>query len=363
MSKPFRKEDKEMIDFAIEGKNWQILLGDSQEIEEIDIPSEIEEYAIGAKFELGIILEPIGASKKAYSVLEKLIKFLSKEFNGIAYDRQLGQIITHKSYRKINLKPSKDKRLDLLTLNWWFSNSFFEQKNDYLRFIQLLSKNIKELIPIKYESFSSKKFRIEEEGQSHFIDWLWDNRNEFGRILYTKKPFYTLNIPSSKTEFYNQNGFCPKNLEIQMDSRILEIDGWEEQIRKTWRKINTLIKPIYSDVRILKNYLDKKSTVGLDNFTEAHPVYVGWKGIPDSLGLAFYIGNEYATELKIENNLQDSMDWRDNQELGSGIIPNSYQIKRKRIKKDFEDWAFNRFKVFYAEKYPFEKPENYEIDK
>lgn len=353
-----RKTEHSVI---IEKKNWQIIIGLTQRIEEEDIPEELLEYTLDGKFALGIVLQPIGASQIAFATLQKIVKYLSEELNGIGYDGQAGEVITHKNYRNITLKPKKEKRIDLLTLTWLFQNENFEKKEDYEKFMTLLRVNLKELIPRRYGNSEPPKFKLEEHGIEHFIDWAWDNRARFGRVIYPQKPFYTLDLPSPKTNYYNRMGFHPKELKIQVDARILSIEGWENQIRKTWLKISEFIQPIYSDVRIIKNYMDKRASLGVDNYTEAHPIQIGWKGIPDDLGKAVYIGEPYKTELQLKNNIFDTFDWRDDKVLNNKIIPKAYQMKRKRIKKDFEDWAFNRFQTFFAEKYPFEKPENYEI--
>ena len=347
--------------FVLEGKSWQILISDkSYKIEEEDIPENVINEVPGLSYGLDINIEPIDAPKLAHSKLKPIVNYIIKELNGVCIDNQLGELIVPNNPRKIKLDQPKDKRISLLTLSWWFNNDFINSKNDFKKLFELIERYCPEFIPYRYGLYEPPQFKLEDEGFEHFLNFLWDNRDDFV-VVYTKKPFYSIHIPKTKDSFYNRNGFCPKTMELQVDERVLKIDGWEKSLRRLWQNINELIKPIYSDVCIIDNYLDMKRSVGIDNQTGSHQVRNGWKGIPENNGLAAFIGEPYKSELDLDKQEFSVPNWVSKELIEIKEIPNDYRQKRIRIKADNQDFSLNRFETYYAKNFPFDKPENYKI--
>ena len=347
--------------FVFEGKSWQILISDkSYKIEEEDIPENVLNKVPGLAYGLDVVLEPIGAPKTAYTKLNSIVKYIIKELNGVGIDDQLGELIIPNNPRAIKLEQPEDKRIDLLTFSWWFDNDFLNSRKDYERLFEFITNNCPEFLPNRYGLYEPPQFKFEEQGIDHFLNFLWDNRNDF-IVIYTKKPFYSLSLPSLKESYYNRNGFCPNSIEFQVDVRILEADGWERTLKRLWQNLNKLINPIYSDVCVIENYLDQRRTVGVDNQTGSHQVEIGWKGIPENNGLAAFIGDLYKSELNLNKQEFSVSNWATKELIEIKEIPNDFRQKRIRIKPDNQDFHFNRFETYYAKNYPFDKPGNYQI--
>lgn len=337
--------------YCLSSKNWQIIVSQSQRIEIEDVPEEIIPIVPGVSYLTTLNLEPLTAPKSAISKVKKIARDLSKSINGIALDKQTDEILG-KSNSKIKLLPAEDKRFDILSIKWWITNEFFNERQDFHLLFNTIKKYSIEALPHRYGPYEPPEFKLSDNGLDHLIDYFWTNKTDF-IVAYPKKPFVGFSITSDTSYAHQRLGFVSKSVELEVNSKILEVPGWDVNIKRLWREVSNTLNPFYGEVRLLKNFTESRTTYYIDGKSDSHPIRGNrWRGFPESFGLAAVFGSPYAELLNFQSRLHfmDDGDWR----LGKTL---EFKIDDSFKQKIVDDSIGSE--PLYATNWPFEKVEGY----
>lgn len=340
----------------LENNNWQVYIDcQLQKIEKEDIPENIINIIPGIRYQYELNLTPFDAPKSGINFIQKIAKYISKEVSGVVLNEQSAELYFPNNPRRVKLEKPVDKRIDLLSINFWLQNSLFETKKDFEKLFSIITKYCPEFFPYRYGLWEPPQFKMEDTGKNNFIEFIWEHRKELN-VLYTKKPFYGIGLPIVSENYYKPHGFFPKHIDFELDLRVLENSGWELTLKRFWEEMNDFLNPFYSDIRILKNHIDGGRTSMSDNKSELHPVRVGWKGLPSDFGKAVYFGEPYKSLLNLKQDYFCLDNWSDDKKIINDFIDIKYCQIDKGL-KNVSPWDPDL--KFFAEIYPFDKPENY----
>jgi hypothetical protein len=280
----------------LEGKGWQIA-AQAVPVESEDIPDAAMAALAGICMCVQLNLEPGSAPSVAYGKLRKVAKLLSQQTTGVIEDAQEGsyQLATGVA-RYVKPEREKDQRFSILKMSWWFERDLAGTRERLDEFIGLLGRSLPEALPRRYGLFEPPQFTFSETGKIHFVDLLAAHRS--GVICYPTRPVWGIHFGlNPKSGFVNIGGkrqYKSSYFQIAVDSAVLDQENWRRQLYGTWKDLSRALQPFYGDVRVLDNFIARKTTYFSDVTTQSHPVKGWWwRGVPSNPAKALVIGDPY----------------------------------------------------------------------
>src|SRR5688572_14964137 len=91
-----------------EGNDWQIMISNPYEVMEEDIPEVVVGQLPGIKYFTQVILEPLGAPKRALQLVKKMSKILAHSSRGVIFDERAGTITSISGVKRLEAIPTID---------------------------------------------------------------------------------------------------------------------------------------------------------------------------------------------------------------------------------------------------------------
>ncbi|MDQ0245133.1 hypothetical protein J2S09_002709 [Bacillus fengqiuensis] len=257
-----------------EGPNWQITIGNPQEVMEEDIPEEVVGQLPGIKYFTEIILEPLGAPKRAFQILKKISKILAQSSHGIIFDER-GTISSPTSVKRLETIKVKDDP-DCLQMTWWFMKDHTFIKDGFKAFLEFIESTLPEALPRRYGIYEPPQFKLAEKGKEHFIQFLSEHIHEV-IVWYPSKPFTYITIRIPPKIGATREGFRASYITMEFLEEVMNQPGWPTELKRFWLKASDQLQPFYGEMR------KAKFSIG----------DMWWKGFPKKLGNAAIIGKPY----------------------------------------------------------------------
>jgi hypothetical protein len=255
-------------------------------------------------------------------------------------------------------------------MSWWFSDTFFNTKEDVGRLINIFRTKLPEALPKRYGLYEPPQHKLAETSIEHFTDFVWDNLGDI-IVWYPNRPVINVHIGYSKDRINKRLGFRSNYLEIEIEQSVLLQKGWAKSLKDLWQEISLLINPFYGDVRTIKGNLWTGARSASDIDTEFHPIRAGfWRGVPLTLGQSVVLGEpyndkwpEFIKKAKKSEGIYflDTENWIDEKEIADDIIKIPREISHKHIPK----WTkgihcgySQNWNEEYPQIWPFDKPED-----
>lgn len=334
-----------------ESKSWLISCDFNIKCEQDDIPDEIMSLIPAISYLTYISVQPISAPKTAITKAKKIAKLIGEQTVGVVLDKQTDKYIFPQGYKKYKpVKLAEDKRISILNMIWYMKALPFADKNELGEFLYFLQRSLPEALPKRYGTFEPPEFKLDEHCIEHFRDFLYDiifnkdNKDNTDIVVwYPNIPVLGVSLNYGKLN--KRLGFLFPYFEIEIDSRVLDDQGWILHLQRLWRAISLRLNPFYGEIRLLKNAISSRTTYWTDSMTENSPTRSGfWRGIPQNLGIAIVTGKEYSSvwprfneqSEKIGNlNFLECADWSNDSTLLDVIdLPpahiSQHHIPRKR---------------------------------
>jgi len=115
---------------------------------------------------------------------------------------------------------------------------------------------------------------------------------------YANRPVTGVKVSCPEVVGASEDGFRTHIVEIQVELAVLGQPGWAENLRRLWREMTFLLRPIYGEVRSEGGYTRSGGAVFVEAsaIVEKYPSTTRswfWRGIPRKLGHAIVVGKEY----------------------------------------------------------------------
>jgi hypothetical protein len=78
-------------ELAFEGEEWQVLVGEPEAIETMDVPPDLAALMGDAQYRIPLTLEPIGAPEEGQRFLESVLQSVGSVTGGVSYDLRTGE--------------------------------------------------------------------------------------------------------------------------------------------------------------------------------------------------------------------------------------------------------------------------------
>ncbi|MDA0204128.1 MAG: hypothetical protein O3A53_03405 [Acidobacteria bacterium] len=286
---------KTQSDWAFRGKDWQIIIDQSAEVEEDDLPTEIAVEVAGARYLTRITLEPIGAPKSAHSLARQTARAVARVCHGAAVDLQAGQAFARVG--NVRSAPrSEGEVISMLAMNWWSIEAPLQTEAAARELIRYFRAYLPEFLPDRYGPHEPLQFRFDFEASEPFYEYLsseslvagWKPRGRFFFVSYPAG--YSARVGWCKDR--DQDRFSAPHLDCMCPANLLGQPGWETALRRCWKAVSRIVKPFYADVRVLRGYPTTRNSFAYARDTEMHPIS-GWRGLPKTFGIATAIGPPY----------------------------------------------------------------------
>ncbi len=281
---------------VIPGKNWQIVINESDTVLPEDIEEEISALLPGISYLTELNLE--GASTQAAKkLLASTAKAEAQRAHGVVYDPQTDRVSTPSGVVRY-LRPKKEKTFTILTLSWWFLNDLLLTTSGRRAFLTLLQKSFPEAMPKRYGNYEPPQHVFAKTGMSHLNRFIGRNL-DFGLVWYPNPPTTGVSLHCPDLLGSGDRGFRTHLVEIGVELSVLSQPGWAEQLRLLWHQMTFLLKPIYGDVRTESGYsrsggaIYHSANIALQEHYDDATRSWFWRGIPRKLGLAVVLGKEY----------------------------------------------------------------------
>ena len=178
------KEYKEDTDISpqSDGKNWLLQVGQSAKVDNEDIPEEVVGYLSGIQYVIDLHLEPAGAPKAAHTLLQKTAKILAKKYHGVIEDPQTDSLTLPSGVKRYAAPPKQTgdgKPRAELSMHWMLPNdSPLLKEGGINALVEYFSRNLPEAMPRRYGQFEPPKYKIEENGKEHFLNFYKEHKGE-----------------------------------------------------------------------------------------------------------------------------------------------------------------------------------------
>lgn len=348
--------------WAYAGKSWQIVIEESIEVDAEDIPPGISAVQVGIRFMTRLELEPIGAPQSVRERFYRVARRIAAQIIGVVHDPQAGRILTARRSRPLPIEPGKP--VDLIAMNWWFLGGPLACPDGLKALLAYFAEALPQFLPNRYGSFEPPKHRFQPDRLDHLTDSIFAERGPIF-VWQTAGPFWVNYSPTWGPGWTWLPTFAVPHLELQCPAGLLGEPGWETALRRCWMAVTSLAQPMYSDVRILRGYSVTRNKLLCPPHCETHPVHGGWRGLPQTCGLAFAVGPPYldqwpAMRALSEDGLiaaQSVPGWKSGGEasLLVGGIPDRLcaPTEPRPVPPDQEDHAESAGMLFWAEFWPF----------
>lgn len=263
-------------EFLFETDNFVIHFSEILSIEEEDIPPDIFNSYPGLKYSIEINIEG-KITKKTIKAVQRLSKKIVKTCKGYILDSQ-NEVANQKPI-KYKLKPDKENN-ESLHLYFYFENENFDFDKKNISLINIVKKYLPEALPRRYGRYEPPQYKIERNGESHFINFL--KESDYDIVWYPYKPvkWYFMSIPNDdKNNQIENNRFRCATIDIEISLSVLEFEGWYNKIVRFWFEASVLLNTFFSEIRIGES-----------------PNMSWWfKGIPRKLGIGALVNEKYSS--------------------------------------------------------------------
>jgi hypothetical protein len=257
-----------------------------------DIPEDVVGLVPGISYLTELNLEPIGASKQAYRLLDSVSKRLGKAVHGVILDQQTDTIVTPSGVKRYR-PQRRSERFSILAFSWWFTEGPLLTHWGLEHFVGLLERLLPETMPRRYGLFEPPQHQYFETGKDHFLDFLHEHLDG-SLVWYPHRPVVGVSVSCSPNWGVSPQGFRANYLEVHVEARALQQPGWDVALDRFWRAASQAIRPYYGDIRTREGFLRMGATYGSDTDTGFHPVMgPWWTGIPRTAGHAIVLGEPY----------------------------------------------------------------------
>jgi hypothetical protein len=313
-------------------------------VEPEDVPEVIIAENSKIKYLADINIEPINASKYIIDYAFSIAISIAKESNGIIQDDQVGKITFPSGVsKKPKITPIPEKKPHSeLVFSWWFlEDSPILNKEGFKVLFEKFKSILPEALPRRYDVIEPPKYKIEKEGEDHFLSFFEKNKFD-SPVWYPYKPvldvwFSVKPKPGFRTMLGGGNMFSSNYASISFKGEVLNDGELRERLQLAWIEISKIINPFYGDARVIYSLIDENGYVVADKeqlkgLTTEHPIHrFYWNGIPRKLGMAAVIGEPYLSlwsevkskAYKLDNNLAflSTKNWNLEHELSDAIGP------------------------------------------
>jgi|GEM_PF-809862 len=355
--------------WTYEHGRWLINTGPSAPLLEEDIPEEVTGALPGIAHLVELSMEPLGAPKTGYAMLRRTARAIARTSRGVILDQQDGSLELPSGI-KTYLPPTtgKEERCAVLKMTWWFEHARVREPAWIEGLLDLLESHLPQAMPRRYGLFEPAKYRYDEAGRAHFVDFLVHTITDSPLWMGTRPVYYwSFSVESacgwrtiaSKTQYR-----C-NSLSLTVEAAALQQPGWPLALRRAWREVSLHLDPFFGDVRTLAGYTGRFPRLWSDERTEHHPVCTWWwKGVPKHLGHAAVVGKPYLElwpQLAEVAERRDGLlflsaeDWSSEQdavELVGQVPPEIAQPFlgfMRHTREGFRQWAAE---MIYPESYP-----------
>jgi hypothetical protein len=274
--------------------NWQIVVNPSDKILPEDIEDEVASLLPGIGFLTELNLEG-RQTDEAKRRLRSAANAIAKATHGVVVDPQEDTIQTPAGVSRFS-PPPKQESFSVIRLSWWFLNDAVLDRDKRESFISLLERQLPEAMPKRYGLYEPPQFQYAETGRKHFQQFLGEHLHD-PIIWYPHRPVTGVWLHYPKPLGASRQGFRSNLLQIDVESAALNQPGWPENLRRLWRQMSALLRPIYGDVRKVGGYVRHGGSVWVDpNWKESFDQTTrSWffRGIPLKLGQAVVLGDDY----------------------------------------------------------------------
>lgn len=278
-------------DVVFARRGWQILLFSPLKVEMEDIPNDVFPQMPGIKYVIDIHLEPLGAPKTGYQLLNKICKAISRQSNGVVYDAQTDTVETASGVKRY-VPTKRDPVFSILEMSWWFNEGPLLSPDSLRNFLDVLEKFVPESLPRRYGLYEPPQFKLAETGIEHLHNFLLESPSSL-IVWYPTRPATDVSFVLDKDWGPKWQGFRANTVSMSFEASVLSDPKWSAHLCSLWKHLTTIIQPFYGDVRILRGYSGSR-TLWTHRDTESHPVKLcWWRGIPSSQGLAVCVGGPY----------------------------------------------------------------------
>jgi hypothetical protein len=295
--------------FIREGKDWQVLIDESCEVEPEDIPDEIMQTLPGIAYLTVIVIEGARNNKKTIPETLRFCKALAKDINGVVDDQQTDTIILPAGVKKKFARSvSKDEPQEIY-LDWYFSDikDFYSLKVKQL--IDLFDRFMPDALPKRYGEYEPPRFKLAEKGKKHLIALLQKEKGDV--VLRPSKPFIWLFI-SVSDDIGHPYGVGYKYrcgcVELQMQQDAFLQPDWNLGVKRLFIETAKILQPFFAEI------------FSYSEIAENHTSGWWWRGLPCKLGYAAILNEQYVSQWDAFKNAATKIDdglWMvDSKEVG-----------------------------------------------
>jgi len=245
-----------------------------------------------------VSLEPIGAPKAGFAMLQRLATTIAKNAHGVIFDPQAVTVETPSGIKRFTpAKKGTQKRIELLEMSWWFEHSRILEAAWLDSFLSLLETHLPEAVPRRYGLTQPLQYTYAKTGRDHLVEFLRQNLTEF--VLWdANKPVFGWTFSADPTCGWLQRGATPMYrcnwARVEIDAAALQHAGWPTALRRFWQKASLLFEPFFGEVRTLHGWTEQLTIGGESGLPEQAPNSAGgWRGVPPRLGHAVVVGDPY----------------------------------------------------------------------
>jgi len=275
-----------------QSKGWQVVVDKPVKVSDDDIPDNVLKFVSELHYLTRVVVEPTHAPDEAFDLARDTVGSLALASKGVWIAD--GMIQMPERPPKPLAKPIQPKRISRLSLSWWFTKTPLFTDAGIRTFVDYLESDMPEALPKRYGTFDPPEFVYTSSQREHFINFLIANWHLGFVVWYPHPPFGSVNATYSDSFKWMAGKFRLNQLEIQCDSSVMDETGMADRLQGFWMGVSRFLRPVYGDVRVLKDAIRGKNGYLYDGQTEDHPLpSCWWNGIPDSFGLAMVLGEEY----------------------------------------------------------------------
>ncbi|MEH7126557.1 hypothetical protein V7127_25540 [Bacillus sp. JJ1773] len=317
------------------GGSWQIMISNPHEVMAEDIPEEVFGELPGISYFTELILEPIGAPKRAFQILKKISKILAQSSHGVIFDEQEGTISSPSGVKRLeNVLVKEDP--SFLQMTWWFIDDNTFKKTGFEALLNLIESTMPEAMPRRYGLYEPPQFKISDKGKEHFIEFISASLHE-GVVWYPSKPFTDVHIGIPDKVGPTREGFRSCYISIDFLEEVMVQPGWPLEIKRFWLKTSELLNSFYGEVR-----------------RGWSPVSAWWwRGLPKKLGNAAILGKPY---IDLWPDFVNKAKQTENGLFYIENIKQDYQDLHSIITEIPEDIVQPKNKQKHSRNWPFEGP-------
>jgi hypothetical protein len=280
----------------LSGKDWQIVINESDKIFPEDVDEEISVLLPGIRYLTELNLEGKRTATQV-KILHSTAKEAAKRAHGVVADPQSDRVSTPAGVTRY-IRPKKEKTFFIYTFSWWFLNDILTRAAGRRAFLALLKKSLPEALPKRYGDYEPPQHVFAKTGMAHLERFIGKNFNDV-KVWYTNRPVTVVGLHSPEPLGPSVQGFRTHLLEISVESSVLLQPGWEEQLRSFWRQMTFLLRPFYGELRTEGGYswgggaMYQDAKIALQQHYSFTNRSWFWRGVPRKLGRAVVLGKEY----------------------------------------------------------------------